>query len=303
MGSSNVFSRTLIAALVLALTACERDFDIELKDSETQLVVEAYINNEMPLYNYVVLSRSRNYYEPGFEGIPVRGAIVTVTEGNLTAAHTYHWDMSTKKRLLETSIPQVPGGILPGVYLDPDAVNDPEQALSGKPGKHYLLEIQTEEGEYSAITMLPQPVMLDSISSGNYFVDSIYTKARLTIYYQDPDTTGNTQLFYWRDYSSRDNFGWGGLDRNRFLPGTDDLANGQYMRLTPNNGFEIGDSVQFHLISVERKVYNFWDSYSKALTNDGPFATPVRLQSTIQGKNVIGCFSGFSSNTKTVLVK
>lgn len=303
MNRSHVFFIILITGLSAGLVSCERDFDIRLKDNEPQLVVEAYINNEMPLYNYVVLSRSQNYYDDGFQGLPVTNAVVTITEGILTPANTYDWDLSSKKQLMEVDIPQVPEGAVPGIYMDPDAISNPSRALQGIPGKHYLLEIETEEGKYTAVTALPLPVTLDSLTSGNYFIDSIYTKARLTIHFQDPDTIGNSQLYYWRDNESRNNFGWGGLRRNRYVPATDDLTNGQYMRLTPNNGFGIGDTVQYHLVSVERKVYNFWDSYSKARNNDGPFATPVRLRSTIQGNNVIGCFSGFSLSTKTIIVK
>jgi hypothetical protein len=303
MNRHSVYIMIFLATLLVSVASCERDFTIALKTGEPQLIVEAYINNEMPLYNYVILSRSQSYFDTGFQNIPVRGAQVTITEGALLANNTYQWDRSSTRELKEADIPQVPGGAVPGIYIDPLAVSDPSHALQGTPGKHYLLEIETEGGRYSAVTALLQPVRLDSITSGNYFKDSIFTKARLTLYYQDPDTIGNTQLYYWRNNNARNNFAWGGLGTNRFVPGTDDLTNNQYMRLTLNNGFDIGDTVQYHLVSVERKVYNFWDSFNKARDNNGPFATPVRLQSTIQGNNVTGCFSGFSLSTKSIFVK
>jgi hypothetical protein len=110
-------------------------------------------------------------------------------------------------------------------------------------------------------------------------------------------------LYYWRTRNTGDNFGWGGLDANRFTPGTDELVNGQYMHLTHGNGFELKDSVTYYMVNVERKVYNFWDSFNKARTNGGPFSTPVKLLNTIEGDNVVGCFSGFSLSSKAILIK
>jgi hypothetical protein len=294
----------LFSAWVIGCLSCERDFNIALKKGPEQLVVEAYINNELPLYNYVILTHGQEYFDTSFTNIPVAGAIVTITEGIMLGDGSYQWDASTRKHLTEAESPQVPGGRIPGLYMDTTVFNNPAQALNGRVGKHYLLEIETKGNRYTATTFLPPPVELDSVTSGHHFMDSIYEKARLTIYFKDPDTIGNTQLYYWRiNYHHGNSFGWGAFGNNRYLPGTDDLVNGEYLQLTPNNGFPVGDTVHFHLVSVERKVYNFWDSYNKARDNSGPFATPVKLASTVEGSNVVGCFSGFSLSTKSILVK
>ena len=303
MKRRNVFAAVLITALFIG-TSCEKDFFIDLGSGPQQLVVEAYINNEEVLGNYVVLTYSQNYYDTGFLGIPAQGAIVTITEGILDADGTYQWDASTKKTLHEGNVPSVPGGTVPGLYLDTSGFSNRSQALMGKPGKFYLLEIDIKGSKYSSVTGLPQPVVLDSVTCGNYFVDSIYQKARLTLHYKDPDTIGNTQLYYWKNsFNHSKSFGWGAYGSNRFLPRTDDLTNGQYIRVTPNNGFPIGDTVNYYLVSVERRVHDFWDSYYKARDNGGPFATPVKLISNIMGENVVGCFSGFSISPKTLIVK
>lgn len=301
---SFVFAGILLMGMLAGLASCERDFHIELKTGEPELVVEAYINNELPQFNYVVLTYTQNYYDTSVQSIPATGASVTITEGTQATNGKYDWDQSTQKRLIEADVPQVPGGAVPGVYIDTNAYANRGSALKGKIGKYYLLEIETKGNHYSSITYLPPPVTLDSVASGNYFVDSIYEKARLTLYYKDPDTIGNTQLYYWRNnFNHRNSFGWGAIGSSRFLPGTDELTNGQNLQLTPNNGFLLGDTVNYHLVSVERKVYNFWDSFNKARDANGPFATPVKLESTIEGKNVVGCFSGFSLSTKEIVVQ
>lgn len=302
MKRRNIYVVALLAGLFIH-TSCEKDFFIDLDSAPVQLVVEAYINNEEVVGNYVILTYSQNYYDTGFQGIPATGATVSITEGILDGDGTYQWDASTKKQLHEGNVPSVPGGTVPGLYIDTSGFNNAPTALMGKPGKSYLLEIDIKGSKYTSVTSLPQPVILDSVTPGNYFFDSIYQKARLTLHYKDPDTIGNTQLYYWKNnFNHSKSFGWGSYGSNRFLPRTDDLTNGQYMQVTPNNGFPIGDTVHYYLVSVERRVHEFWDSYYKARDNAGPFATPVKLKSNIMGENVVGCFSGFSISAKTLIV-
>lgn len=305
-GTINVLLLLLFCA---ALVACERDYNIELKDNQPQLVVEGYINNEMPLYNYVILSKSKSFYEPGFQNIPVSGAIVTVTEGVRLPDNTYQWDETAAVRLKEARPPQLGNQPVPGFYFDPRlATADSANALKGIPGKYYRLDIETEGKRYAAITALPVPVPIDSLSVGYYFTDIIddkkQDKARITIHYKDPDTIGNTQLYFWRHGGGASkNFGWGTFGMSEYAPGTDDQVNGQDIHLTLSYGFVIGETVSIIMTSVERKVYNFWDSFIKAGNNNGPFATPVTLQSNITGDNVTGCFSGFATSSKTIVVK
>lgn len=298
---------SLIMITSITIVSCERDFDINIKTSPPQLVVEAYINNEIPLYNYVILGRSQDYYTPDFENVPVTGATVSITEGTLLADNTYQWDARSRKLLKEAAIPGAVEKLLPGVYFDTTLVTNPAGALRGRPGKHYLLEIEAEGKKYTAITALIQPVQIDTLTAGDYFIDededTVTQRARITVHYKDPDTIGNTQMYYWQGRDERFNLGWGGMGVSRFVAGTDDLVNGQYIGLTMQRSFEIGDTVLFHMISVERKVYNFWDSFNKARSNGGPFATPVKLLSTVSGENVIGCFSGFSLSSRVIIIR
>lgn len=300
-------STYILILTMMAFVSCERNFDIKLKNNQPQLIVEAYINNELPSYNYVILGRSQSYFEPGFENIPVTGATVTITEGTLLANNIYNWDRASRRQLKEGRLPQLNNQLLPGVYFDPALATNPANALKGIPGKHYLLEIEAEGKQYSSITTLLPLIPLDSVTSGFHYIDededTTQVKARLTVHYKDPDTVGNTQLYYWSTIDTRNNFGWGAMGTNRFTPGTDDLVNGDYIHLTLSNSFAIGDSVNYYMASVERKVYNFWDSFNKARSNAGPFSTPVKLLNTVSGDNVIGCFSGFSLSAKSLVVQ
>lgn len=295
----------LITVLLTAviISSCEKNIDIVLQPNQPQLVVEAYINNLFPQYNYVILSHSQDYYAPNFQSTPVANAIVTITEGSRNAAGNYVWDIASKLRLKETPVDSIPVEFSVGLYFDQRAYTDRPHALKGNIGKSYLLEISTEGKQYSAITSLIPPVPVDSITQGFSFVNNIGdTLYRITNHYKDPDTLGNTQLYFWRWGETRKNYGWGGFFKSR-VPGTDDLANGEYIQLTHPQGFSRGDTINYYMASITRDVYNFWDSYNKAQDNNGSFSTPVVLHTNITGTDVTGCFSGYSLSTKSIIIK
>lgn len=303
--SNKIFVGCIALFLAITVVSCEKDFDIDVKPNEPQLVVEAYINNMYPEYNYVVLSRSQNYFSPDFQSIPVTDATVTITEGELNPDNTYNWNTSSKVQLKEIGLPQLPANFKSGVYFDPRLNTNPSQALKGTIGKLYLLEVTEGGRQYTAVTRLLQPVKLDSLTTGYPFIDeddSSKQKLRVTMHYQEPDTLGNAQFYFWRGNENRANFGWGGLGKAR-IPGNDDLTNGQYLHITHPRGFVVGDTVTYYLTSVTRDVNRFWDSFNRARDNNGPFATPIVLKTNISGNNVTGCFSGFSMDAKTIVIK
>lgn len=286
---------------MLLLSACEEKIDLNLPSNKPLLVVEAYINNIESQYNYVVLTRSQDFFSPNLQNVPVQNATVYITEGMLNAMNAYEWDNNSRVQLTELNNPLVPAAFRSGVYFDPRNLTNPAAALRGNVGKAYLLEIISEGNNYTAITSLPTPVEIDSLTFGFESVnDSNQRTVRITNHYQDPDSLGNYQLYYWRENDDRNSFGWGGLDKSRF-PGKDDQTNGDYIRLTHPNRFGIPDTVDYYMASVNRDVYNFWESYDRARNNGGPFSTPVQLISNIKGPNVTGCFSGFSLSWRRVI--
>ena len=297
----------IISALIffILFTSCEKNFDIKVSSNTPKLVVEAYINNEMRTYNYVILSRSVDYLSPNFESTPVTDAKITITEGE-RAGDGYNWDTNKKVQLQSLNIPGIPNE-LANIYFDPRLLTDSSSALIGKPGKSYLLEISEGGNQYSAITTLLQPVQIDSLTTGYGFTDeddSSKYKLRITNNYQDPDTLGNTQLYFSRSYTERNSFGWGSFSGNRNNSfGSDELTNGQYMRITHSWGFQVGDTVEYHMASVTRDVYDFWISFNNARNNGGPFATPVTLATNIVGPNVTGGFLGMSLSSRVVVIK
>lgn len=294
----------VLMGICAGITSCKKDIDIDVPANKPLLVVEAYINNEMPYYNYVILTRSLDYLSTNFQSTPVKDAVVTITEGD-RAGDGYVWDSTSTVQLKPIRFPGMPEEFS-SVYFDPRLAGDSAHALLGVPGKSYLLHISEGGKEYTAVSTLLPPVQIDSLTTGYGYTDtedSVY-KLRITNNYQDPDTLNNTQLYFYRFSENRNNFGWGSFYGNRYITlGTDELTNGQYIRLTHPRGFVVGDTVEYHMASVTRDVYEFWNSFNNARNNGGPFATPVVLKSNITGTDVTGCFSGMSMSSKTIIIK
>jgi Domain of unknown function (DUF4249) len=294
--------KILIIIASVFLLSCEKDFDIDVASTEPKLVVEAYISNQSPLYTYVVLSKSVDYFNPIFQSIPVKNAQVSIIEGS-ASNNVITWNVASKRDLTELSNPLLPAALANGLYIDPLAITNPAQALVGKVGKYYRLDVLYENNAYTGITNMPDTVKLDSVTYGLPFVnEDNENKFRITNHYKDPDTLGNTFFYYWRNNENRNRFGWAGLFKSR-APGRDDSNNGEYIRITHPQGINYNDTITYMLTSVNRNTHNFWDSYIDARNNNGPFSTPVVLQNYISGKNVIGCFMGLSVSEKTIITR
>lgn len=297
-----IFYAVIIPCIFLSITGCEKNFDLNLGYIEPQLVVEAYINNEIPEYNYVVLSKSQTPGNTDITSIPVKNAVVKISSGSLTANNTIVWDPNSSVVLKEARLTGVPSNISDGIYTDPNLQTDPDRALRGQPGKYYLLEIEANGQKYAATTALLYPIPIRLSTDFQYTGKDGVEKGRITVHFKDPDTTGNCQLFYWRHSDNKQSFGWGSLGTSKRLTNSDENNNGGYMRITESYGFVKGDSVTCYMANVTRGVYNFWNSYNKARNSSGLLTTPVSLVSDIKGKNVTGCFSGLAISTATIVV-
>ena len=293
----------VIISCILLFTGCEKNFDIGLGYTEPQLVVEAYINTEIPAYNYVLLSRSQTLENTDISSIPVKNALVKISEGSLMQNNTIMWDRNSTVILQETTLPDVPADISDGIYTDPNLQTNPALALRGISGKYYLLEIEVDGESYTASTSLLYPIPIDRLSTDYHYTDNDgSSKGRITVHFKDPDTTGNCQLFYWRHSDNQKTFGWGSLGTSKRIINSDENNNGSYTQLTNSYGFVKGDSITYYMANVPRSVYNFWDSYNKARNSNGPLSTPASLLNTINGKNVTGCFSGLAISSATIVM-
>ncbi len=272
----------------LLFTSCEKEIDVELPSTPSEIVVEAYINQLSPLFNYVILSRTVDYFNPQLDLLGVKGALVYITEGTLNGTDTT-WDIASKKQLIELAPDSIPG-----IYFNP--------LLIGKEGKVYKLEI-TAEGKYIyGTTTIPTLIPLDSLT---YEVrinpdNNKDTGKFMTIHFMEPAATGNNYRAMYRIGGDTNYFGWGSIyDGDDVF--NDEIVNGVYRRFTYGRNFDFDDTINYYFSSIDRPAYNFWQSYDQARNNGGPFATPVQLKSTVVGG--IGSFTGMAVSYKKLIIR
>lgn len=278
----NTLKIVLLLLGVVTLFSCEEEIDVDIPGNANSLVVEAYINDRFPALNYVILTRSVDYFSAAGGYVPVKDAQVFITEGTINGVDT-SWDVSTRKQLLEVRTDTVRG-----FYMDP------AQQLLGKQNHVYLLEITSDGKSVRGTTSIPALVPLDSMT---------YTRERreatITLHYNEPVAINNNYFIIYRNGSDSTIRTWG-FHTGAFTF-SDDFINGEYRRQTLFNKFNAGDTVNLWMSSIDRLSNNFWESFDDANRNGGPFATPVTVESNITGG--IGCFTGMSTDYKRVVIR
>ncbi len=278
------FYISFLATMIVLLSSCEKDINIKVPQDDEKLVVEAYVTNLYPNLNYVLISKTINYFNPDFSFKGTATATVNINEGHVISAGDTAWKLYNLK----------PNLFIPGLYSS--------DSLLGKIGYVYKLEIWLNNEYYKSYTTIPEIVPIDSLTQ-NIVYNGTTPEAFLTVHFNEPQSLGQNYRTFLRYAPDPAFLAWGDIpDSNLFLF-NDDNSNGVYRHFTYIRTFNIGDTVQYYIANMDRASYNFWDSYENALYNGGPFATPIQLRSNVYGKNVIGSFSGFAVDTKRIIFK
>ncbi len=279
--------------------SCEKEVNIDLESSPSQLVVQGSIENGRP--PFVVLTNSFGFFSTinlsTFQNVFVHGAHVEVSDGTKTVV--------LKEYAVDTS-----GGGRFSVYSC-DTSSLPS-VLFGELGKSYTLRITVDGKSYSSVTKIPYPKGLDSV----WFGEPVFTgpktpKNALEMFgtYTDPDTIGN----YVRYFTQR--------NQDREYPGaifTDELVNGKRIsnvdlfagyndsvgvRLDSVVYFYPGDVVTLKWCEIDKGVYNFWNTYQFAIQSSGnPFASPINVTSNVSN-GALGVWAGYGSIYMHFVVK
>jgi hypothetical protein len=278
---------TLSAALAL-LVSCEKDITLEFPQTETQVVVEGYIEQGRP--PVVFLSRDISLYadvdSSAVAGYSIKGAVVEISDGTSTYPLT---EVSYMGLTAYTSF-----------------------LLLGSTGKRYTLTIRHAGRTLTAFTTVPQPVKLDSSRFKTRNDTSLYGFVRSHI--TDPDTLGNYYRFFTRRLGKDDDFV---MDFSTVVD--DQLINGKsldfdiYRGESPGSGreeepgeeegyYKKGDTIVIKWCSIDRAHYLFWRTLERSRNSAGnPFSSPITVQSNVEGG--IGVWGGYAAHYDTVVAK
>lgn len=306
----------IISALVLVVlfASCEREIEIDIPTSETQIVVEGTIETGQP--PVVLLSRTRGFFEP-------------TTAQDIANSYIDDAEVSVNgislNRICSDSLPPEYQAIVSGLIgisiEDLNAIRicayiglDP--ALTGAENTIYNLAVSAEGKELTATTKIPTIIKPDSVWF-RLWADSPqygYVFCNLT----DPDTLNNAYRIFTKRIGPNQNDN--PVDELYYAPlGSafmDEFFNGEtievgFTRGQPPNSirptdqgdeagyFEIGDTFVFKFCSISKASYEFYLTFeSQQGTNGSPFASPANIVSNINGG--LGIWAGYAAASDTI---
>ncbi|MDP1725198.1 MAG: DUF4249 family protein [Bacteroidota bacterium] len=269
---------------LLFLFSCEKEININVPPSKEEIVVEASINQMFASLNYVIISKTVDYFKPDLSMNGFGGAKVYITEGVINGSDTV-FDSANRQQFIDLL-----DSILPGIYVNP--------FFMGKAAKPYLLEIELKDGrKVNGKTFIPTPAVFDSLHF--WFEQSGKdTNAFFYLQWMDGPEQNNYRMAIWNNIDSNLT-GWGIADR--FYTFDDQLLNNQKRPFQSFNPYKYGDTLNIYLSQIGRKEFIFWDSFRNAANNGGPFATPVAVKSNING--AIGSFTGYGIAFKQLILR
>ncbi len=268
MNFTKKYISTLFILSILISCNLEREIEIELPPFEPELVVECYLQAGQPIR--LSLTRTVDFY----------GEIEYPIENSAEVK------ISTEDQeiILENSIFFNPETAQFANYLS-------NETLPFDYNKIYTLHIRDTSGnELTATTTIMPPVEIDTLIY-KYNEDSL---SYLLTRFQDDGSRAN---FYRRQMhkTSLTNF------PEQDFSVDDGFANGE--TVTFGSGFEFskGDTLISSIYHITEDYYNYFESTQAAASANGnPFATPVTIESNIEGG--LGIFTGYSVDRDTIIL-
>jgi hypothetical protein len=257
----------------LSLASCTKVIDLKLGNNTGELVIEGNITNTagpqiIKLSTNVPFSNTNTYP-------PVTGATVSVSD---QAGNIY----------LFTEGPS-------GTYSN--------TGLSGIPGDTYTMTVTTGGKKYTATSVMPAVVKLDSLTSKNDVIQTSDHKKLVTVYYRDLAGVANQYRFvlYVNNVQANDIFAY-----------NDQFNDGRYVSIdlyenTANSsvdkGIFSGDTVTVEMQCIDEPVYTYWETLMQEQTNGpGGGVTPSNPPTNITPAT-LGYFSAHTTQSKTIVVK
>ena len=245
---------------------CKKVLDVNLKNSEPQMVITGEINN-LPGPYKVTISKSVDFTANNTFP-PVSGALIIIKN----------------KRLIDTLIETEPGNYF-------------TRKIKGKPGESYTLNVSVGGKIYSATSVMPKPVQLDSLTFLLGRSNAIYPVAN----FQDPQDVPNYYQFieFVNGKTLKNGRGNSVFD--------DRLSDGRYITsilYDDSSYIKPGVTLTVQMNCIDKEVYNYLSELLQIAGGGGGFSSPAPAnpESNITG-GVLGYFSANTVSSKTVNIQ
>lgn len=249
---------SILAFLAIGtLFACEKTIDLDVKQTEPVLVIEANVTDQIE-QQVVKLSKSSAFGVSG-KMPTVSGAVVEVKD-----------NFNNGYRFVEKE---------PGVYRS-------EQAFAGIAGRTYTLLVKTGGKTYTASEQMTTNTPIDSLTyrineqemQRPKKTDRFY---EVLLYVQEPQATVDYYLFQFYRNGKLEN------DEGRSVYISDDkILNGQVEGLKFPLFFAAKDEAKIEIIHITPGAYKFYSDLSSSISNDGGVFSgqPANVYTNISGE-------------------
>lgn len=254
----------LLVGLLLTLTSCTKVIELDLNDAPKQVVIEGVVTDQPGPYT-VRVAQSAGFYDNGI-GDVVTNATVTLGDG--------------------ISAPETLTYVGNGNYQT--------RTLLGVPGRTYTLNVTVGTQRFSATSTLPQPVLLDKVSTEDLPIGG--SKA---VFAHFTDPVGQKNYYRWlltvNNRKQNDVF----VIDDRLMDGR---TTRQALRSAGPTSQEIkaGDRVTVEMQTLDANVYDYFRGLAQVVGSDQA-ATPANPTSNLSG-GALGYFSACGTSRLQITV-
>lgn len=259
----------LFFAAVIGLSSCEKVIDVNLDSSANQIVIEGNITNQQG-EQAIKISQSVPYTDSNVYPA-VTGATVRVTDD---AGGSWIFNEAQ------------PGNYTIG-------------SLKGVPGHTYTLHVDVNDIAYTAISTMPEPVTLDSLSLDILTFGGEENK-QVQVHFKDPIDQVNQYLYIMKinGVQAKSIF----VENDRLTNGNDITSLLFYISENDDEELKTGDEVEIEMQSIDKNIFTYWFTLSQQTQNGpGGGVTPGNPPSNINN-NALGYFSAHTTGKKTLTV-
>jgi hypothetical protein len=256
----------LFALIISLLSSCEDVIDLELKNAQPVVVIEANVSDQFEQQT-VVITQTKPFTEDN-SIVPITNALVTISE---EGGPTYTASPTT----------------FSGTYATP--------AFAGKQNKKYTVNVSVNGVTYTAFSTMPSKVPLDSLSITELtFFGS--TQKFVQINYKDPV---NVRNFYNSLLTVNNEL------RSGYYVEEDRFNDGNVVKNTIFNSdpeLKANDVIKLEFQCIDQNIYKYFFSISQISGNGGPPTAPANPNSNFNN-GALGYFSAHTSEIVTATIR
>jgi hypothetical protein len=309
--------RPILCSFILCFLffSCTKEVEIQIPDSNPQLVVEGHIEPGQP--PIVFLSKSVAYFDPvdlnAFQNNFVTDATVIVSAGGMADTLDLICTDNIPANLRPLVASQL--GIDPAVLAELNICGYTtfNPLFFGQEGQTYQLRIIRGAEEFESITNIPRHLDLDSTWFSLYGDEEErgFINARMT----EPKGFGNAYRWFAKREGKDAGFiaPIGSAFEDKFIDGQSFeffAARGSVPNSTAEDDlnedrgfFKIGDTVIVKFCTTDAASFQFYRAFETEVGNMGnPFASPTQIRGNISN-GAFGIWGGYGISFDTVICR